>query len=160
MKHCVAFGSVSSVLAHSSCLLPCQLQGLHKLVIDMSKGKHAFFVPSSDVLVSHCGNQLAPHKAAVKRPAKERPRSQETGKKQDPCRNYKKCLFGHNLAPPPSEVFSPHLPLSWVDLCQQTAAALTQSHLSNYTAKLCPSITSSPEGCSTSGGGAQASAIR
>lgn len=55
--------------------------GAAQAVIDTSKGKHIFFVPSSDVLVSHCGDQLVPHKAAIKRLAKERLGSQEAEKK-------------------------------------------------------------------------------
>lgn len=56
--------------------------GAAQVVIDTSKGKHIFFVPSLDVLVSHCGNQLVPHKAAIKRLAKERPGTLETEKKK------------------------------------------------------------------------------
>lgn len=59
--------------------------GAAQVVIDRSKGKHVFFVPSSDV-VSHCGNQLMPHKAAIKKLAKERPGRLE---KKNPWRNYK-----------------------------------------------------------------------
>lgn len=61
--------------------------GAAQVVINRRKGKHVFFVPSSDV-VSHCGNQLMPHKAAIKRLTKERP-GRLKKKKKYPWRNYK-----------------------------------------------------------------------
>lgn len=83
--------------------------GAAQAVTDMSKGRHIFFVPSLDVLVSHHRNQLVPHKAAIERLAKERPGSQETEIKKSLEKLQK---FGHNPTPSPSEVLVSNIRLS------------------------------------------------